>query len=293
MLVYVFKECLRQGDNLRNPHATLTALMTTVATRFGFLHEQRVALFAAPPDPHSGLAPNTFRPLVGGETFCIGLGVRARNVTRIAIGPFLLLGRVTGTLGATGVLAMGADGSSSRDEKVLALVAVPADTLLRRTTLKVGTTGTALDGQILLLLGRLGSNLRSGRGNGGGGGGSSSLTLLLGRVARTLLATSVLALLANTVRSKGGLATVALAVDTHTDGLLHTLDVLIGSAGSNPFVRFKGQAVFGEESTSTLLLSSTAWIADLTRGRCDGLRLRLGLGGAGDDGQHHGRGHVN
>lgn len=267
--------------------------MTTVATRFGFLHEQRVALFAAPPDPHSGLAPNTFRPLVGGETFCIGLGVRARNVTRIAIGPFLLLGRVTGTLGATGVLAMGADGSSSRDEKVLALVAVPADTLLRRTTLKVGTTGTALDGQILLLLGRLGSNLRSGRGNGGGGGGSSSLTLLLGRVARTLLATSVLALLANTVRSKGGLATVALAVDTHTDGLLHTLDVLIGSAGSNPFVRFKGQAVFGEESTSTLLLSSTAWIADLTRGRCDGLRLRLGLGGAGDDGQHHGRGHVN
>lgn len=273
--------------------------MTTVATRFGFLHEQRVTLFAAPPDPHAGLAPNTFRPLVGRETFCIGLGVRARNITRIAIGPFLLLGRVTGTLGATGVLAMGADGSSSRDEKVLALVAVPADTLLRRTTLKVGTTGTALDGQILLLLGRLGSNLRSGRGN--GGGGSSSLTLLslslglvlLGRVARTLLATSVLALLANTVRSKGGLATVALAVDTHTDGLFHTLDVLIGSAGSNPFVRFKGQAVFGEESTSTLLLSSTAWIADLTRGRCDGLRLRLGLGGAGDDGQHHGRGQVN
>lgn len=171
-------------------------------------------------------------------------------------------------------------------------MAVTTDTLFRWTAFQVGTTGTALDGQVLLLLGWLGCDLGSGRssgsGGGGGGGGSSSLTLLslalgllfLGRVARALLAASVLALLADPVGTEGGLAAVALAVDTHTDGLLDTLDIFVGRAGGNPLVGFQSQAVLGEECTRTLLLGGTARVADLARGRGDGLGFGLGLGSA-------------
>lgn len=100
----------------RNPHATWAALMPAAGTRFGFLHKECIAMFTAPPDPHAWLAPDALRPLVSRQNLSIRFRVRAGDVSWVAIGPLLLLGRVARALGATGVLAIGADGSGSGDE---------------------------------------------------------------------------------------------------------------------------------------------------------------------------------
>lgn len=73
-------------------------------------------------------------------------------------------------------------------------------------------------------------------------------------VTRALLATLVLAFGTDLVGSKGGLATMAGAVDTHTDGLLHTLDVGCGLPGRDPFMGFQRKAILGKQSASTFLL---------------------------------------
>ena len=140
-----------------------------------------------------------------------------------------------------------ADGSGGRDEQSLALVAIAAYTLLCR-----------LVGQLLAIPGRegqhpllLGQSLRS-----------SLLgldlcllggALLLG-VAGALLAALVLAFGADLVGAVRGSAAVASAVDAHADGLLNTLDVDGKGRGGNPFVGLEGEAVFGKQSTGTLLL---------------------------------------
>lgn len=265
--------------------------MPTVGTRFGFLQEERSALLAAPADPHTRLAPDTLRPLVGRQNFSVSLRVGSRHVSRVAAGPLLLLCRIARAFSAAGMLAVSADGGSGRDKEVLALVARPADTLLRRATFKIGTASTALDGQVLALLGGLGSNLRSGSRQSRSSRlpflGLALRLLFLGRVARALLAARMLALLTDTVRTKGRLAAVTLAVDTHADGLLNTLHVLVGSASGDPFVRLKSQAILGEEGTSTLLLGSIARVADLAGSRRDGSGLRLRFRSTGNDECQH------
>lgn len=87
--------------------------------------------------------------------------------------------------------------------------------------------------------------------------GSLCLGLLLllrlsRRVARTLLATGVAAANADLVRTKGRLAVVAGATDSHADRLLHALNVQV--ARRHPFLRLEGQAILGEHSAGSFLL---------------------------------------
>lgn len=180
--------------------------------------------------------------------------------------------------------AAGTRSGRRRNKKGVALVARAADTLLGRTALEVGTAGAALHGQIFTLFGRPranpGSTLLRSRDDWGGSGLAGpglalGLVVLLGWVAGALFATRVLALLANTVRTEGGLAAVAGTVNTHTDWLLNTLNVFVGDARGDPFVGLESQAVLGKEGASTLLLSSIARIRSLTDGGGDG----LGFGG--------------
>jgi len=83
-------------------------------------------------------------------------------------------------------------------------------------------------------------------------------SFLLG-ITGTLLATLVLALVANFVGTIGGAAVVAGTVHTHTDGLLDSLnaDGLLCWC-RNPLMRLESQSIFGEESTGSLLLENTA-----------------------------------
>ena len=97
--------------------------------------------------------------------------------------------------------------------------------------------------------------------------------LLLG-VTWALLATLMLTLDADLFGSKRGTAVVTLTVNAHANGLLNALDADGLGRGSQPLVGLEGQAIFGEEKTSTLLLKSTA--IDLVDS--DGRRRRNGSG---------------
>ena len=85
--------------------------------------------------------------------------------------------------------------------------------------------------------------------------------LLLGslrdRVTRTLGAAWVLAVAAKLVRTKGGLAAVAVTTNSHPDRLLYSLGSPVGARVRHPFLGFKSQPILGEQSTSLLLLRVT------------------------------------
>lgn len=72
------------------------------------------------------------------------------------------------------------------------------------------------------------------------------------RVARTLLATSVLAVDADFVGAKGRLAAVTGTADAHADGFGDSLDGHV--AGGFPFAGFEGEAVLGEQGLGFGLL---------------------------------------
>lgn len=76
---------------------------------------------------------------------------------------------------------------------------------------------------------------------------------LLG-VPRALLAALVLALQTHFLRPIYGTTAVAVAMNTHTNRLLHTLNSHNWGRRSDPFMLFEGEAVFGKESAGSLLL---------------------------------------
>jgi hypothetical protein len=71
-------------------------------------------------------------------------------------------------------------------------------------------------------------------------------------VSRAILAADVLAVDADLVGAKGGLAAMAGTADAHPDGLDDPLDGHI--ARSLPLARFERQSIFGEESAGLFLL---------------------------------------
>ena len=81
--------------------------------------------------------------------------------------------------------------------------------------------------------------------------------LLLG-ITRTLLATLVLALVADFVGAICCAAVVAGTVHTHADGLLYSLNVDGLYWRGYPLMRLESQSIFGKESTGSLLLEGTA-----------------------------------
>ena len=153
------------------------------------------------------------------------------------------------------------------NELCLTLVAFPVDPLfdlLADTVLKL-----SLGRDNITVLWRVLGPLRP-RTSGGASGSSAdesgagsrdtgSLAVILrmfrflDRIARALLATLVRALSADLVRSKRVLATMALAMNSHANRLLHSLGWLSG-AGHRPFMGFQRQAIFFKEGPSLLLL---------------------------------------
>lgn len=219
--------------------------MATARTTGYSFNEVAVALFAFPAHPRSRLSPDATG--FDGGTLDIGLAL-SFGVAGVAMRPLAQLGRVPGTLCAADVLALLADGGGSGDEVGLALMAATADTLLGMAIdpLVAGLVG---HGQVALLLASFGG-----------------LLLLLGlfsrrlplREARTLLAALVVALDADLCGAVAGAAMVAGAVDAHTNGLLDALDADGLGRGRDPFVRFQGETVLGEQGTSTFLLKGSA-----------------------------------
>ena len=92
-----------------------------------------------------------------------------------------------------------------------------------------------------------------------GHGGSRSFLALcvlgtLGWEAGAFLATIMGTVVADFLGTEGGLAAVALTVDSHADLLLYSL--CVASSGRGPLAWFESESVLGEESASSFLLDS-------------------------------------
>lgn len=74
------------------------------------------------------------------------------------------------------------------------------------------------------------------------------------RVAEALLAARMLAFGTSLVGAKGGETAMAVAANSHTDGLLDSLNLTVAGGTGNPFTWFQGQAIFGKQDTSLVLL---------------------------------------
>jgi hypothetical protein len=72
-------------------------------------------------------------------------------------------------------------------------------------------------------------------------------------ITRTFLAALMFTLRADPIGAKGGLATMTLTVDSHTNRLVNPFNRLL-DRGHRPFVRFEGQSILLKQSTSPLLL---------------------------------------
>lgn len=187
--------------------------------------------------------------------------------------------RITRALGAADMLAVGTLGRLA-DELGIALVAEPPHPLPRLSVHQVlaARHGRQRDGRLDEFAVDTGVVL--GFGTDSGGDGMVGPVLVVGsrgRMTGTLLAADVLAVDADLVGAKGGLAAVAATTDPHADGTIDPLDGHVG--GRLPFTGVESEAVFGEESTSPVLLNGTP-VGD--HGRNDGMGdLALGHCGRG------------
>ena len=138
------------------------------------------------------------------------------------------------------------------DEQGLADVASAADTLTDGLPDEILTTSSGRDRENeLLALGSHGLRL--------GFGLLGLLFGLRGRIAEALLAAQVVTLGAKLVDTEAGQATMAVAANTHTDGLVDTLSVLADGT-YNPLIGLKRQAILLKQSTGSLLLSVTPFL---------------------------------
>ena len=185
--------------------------------------KEAVTLLALPSHPRPRFTPRP--PKLIQLLLHLGFAVRV-GVARIPRRPFRELRRLTWTLRTSGMLALLAYGRRSRDERSFALVASASDALPRWLVQEFFAISSP-DGKHSLPLGLLCAVLLR----------LLLLWCLLLWVARTLRAAFVLTLEAHLLGSIQCSAVVAAAVDTHADGLLHSLDGRFGSRRSYPFMR--------------------------------------------------------
>jgi hypothetical protein len=228
----------------RRPCTLIATLVTTTWTLRRVILEETATLLTLPTHPSSRFPPCSSKSFELAVNFCLAVGL---SITRISGGPFGKLCGLASTSGASYMLAVLADGCLSGDEDGVALVAGAPDALLGGL-IDEFVSGTGTDGEHALSLWLVGAFLFG--------------LLLLGRlllgIARTFLAASVLALDTGPVCTVEGAAAVAAAMDTHTDGLLDTLEGRQGVRGGDPFMGFQSEAVLCKEGTGTLLLHSVA-----------------------------------
>lgn len=164
--------------------------------------------------------------------------------------------RIARTLLATNVFALGALRCSSNEE-IVAPVAVTADPLLDRFADQILTTGAGGNRkhrQLGLLLLRTSLLFRC------SSGCDLRLRLFLlllffglgGRITSALLAAHVLAVDADLVGTKRGLAAVTGATNSHANRFLDAFDVQV--ARRYPLFGLQGESILGEQSARLLLL---------------------------------------
>lgn len=219
--------------------------MATSRTLRRPFYKHTLTFFTLPPHPYPWLPPCAFGQLQVYVLLYFGLAV-GLYIARIAIWPLAQFRRVSQALCASDVAALVADSGRGWDEEGLAFVTGTPDALPRRLVNPL-VAGLSDSQELLLLLGLLSTFFLFAFLDRG---------LLLG-VSRTLLATFVLALVAELVGAIGGATVVAGAVHTHADGLLDSLDVDRGGRGRDPLMRLEGQSIFGEQGAGSLLLEST------------------------------------
>lgn len=188
--------------------------------------------------------------------------------------PLAQLGWLPRTPGTAHVATLLTDGSSSRSKDSLTLVTAASDTLLDGLVDSLFAV-LAGDGQdvLLFLLDRVDIFLFLLLGGG----------LLLGE-PRALGAALVLTLGTDLVGAKASIAVVAVAVHTHADGPLNSLDADGLRRGRDPLMRLQGESVLGEEGASSFLLESGAieFLGD-RNGRSRHSRLDRSWSGSGTD----------
>lgn len=206
--------------------------------------EEAITLLTLPPHPRPGLPPCPSKRLQLSVHFCFTIRL---GITGVSGWPLGKLCGLTGTLCASQVLAVLADGCLSRHKDSGADVAGASDALLGRL-IDEFIASSGADSEHALSLGLV-SRVLVGQ-------------LLFGRPlpgkARALFASPVLALHTGPVSAVEGAAAVAAAMYAHANGLLDTLEGWHGPWGSDPFVGLEREAVFCKESTGTFLLHSIA-----------------------------------
>lgn len=155
--------------------------------------------------------------------------------------------RITRTLRTAIVLAVLALNRLANKER-LALMASPAHTLSRYPPCHLLSRRTVRHrrGCFILRIAIVNSDNPSGKTH-----PFRSLRLL---TARALLTPSMLAIAADFLGTKRGLATMACAMDPQTDLLFHAW--CTSGDGRSPFARFEGETILGEHCLGFLLLNS-------------------------------------
>lgn len=173
--------------------------------------------------------------------FVVRNAVGSKLVSRIAKGVFVLLGRVSGTIGTAGMATTVAFLASSL-EKRFAFVTSSPHTLTRLLVDKILTTGSAgaLENNFFLVPAIVGDNwgvVLVGLDDGGSSlsAGNKFLFGTLGWVSCALGATLVVAADAFVGGTEVGIALVTRAAHSHADGLVHAEDMIINCSGSMPF----------------------------------------------------------
>ena len=160
--------------------------------------------------------------------------------------------------------------SSPSNEQGLALMACPAHALRGALASHLFSSGRMRHCQ--WIESRLGAVINSNASDG------LAFALVLGglaRISRAFLATSVLAIAANSFGSKRCLAAVAGAVDSHTDLLLHPWCTIC--IRCSPLARLQSQPIFGEHGARLLLLHCTVLLRSHGRARLEGHRSRFAV----------------
>lgn len=210
-------------------------------------------------------------------TFVMGNGIGPKFVTRITEGILLLLGRISGTISAADVSAVGAK-LGSRGEEGTALVAVPTHTLTGLLVDKILSAALGWDPELRGL--SIVMSIVDGNGRVlfeflGLGGSSLAACLFLGlgplrRITRALLAADVLTVgtfLGDTERC---VAKVAVASYSHADGLLDTKSISLSGV---PVTRIKLKS----ESLTKLLGALLVQLTSRNLSNTFGLGLGFGL----------------
>jgi hypothetical protein len=181
------------------------------------------------------------------------------DVTRVARGPLVALGRLSRALGASKVIAWLACSCCGGNKKSLALVAGTPDTLCCWLVCEFVTISGG-EGQDLLLLGLLSGLFLL----------LLSSRLLLG-VSGALFAALVFTLHTDLVVAVERTAFVAASVDAHANGLLYAWYQWSRSTCPEQVIWLECQTVSGEEGPGTLELHG---IAVDDRGGVDGCGCR-------------------